>query len=178
MLVNLTSNIEEIERRKIVAKEHNFKFIPQSDHKWLQGIGIYQSSFPFNFPEEEFIEKLDGYNYIEKLYETNKKEGETLLQYYFRTLKNQVPQFGVADNIKQIKEFYKKQIKDKKTKFIISVTPVTQDKENKGKGDGWRWNKWGKYIGKLDSKCEYLDDEEFGEDFKYILCFHLYLVVS
>jgi adenosylmethionine-8-amino-7-oxononanoate aminotransferase len=35
------------------------------------------------------------------------------------------------DNIEQIKEFYKKQIKSKKDKFVISVTPVYQEKENK-----------------------------------------------
>ena len=176
MLVNLTPNIEEIERRKLVAKEHNFEFIPQSDPSWLQEIGIYQSSFPFNFPYDEFIETLDGYNYNKKLYEIKKKEGETLLQYYGRTSKKWVSQYGVADNVEQIKEFYKKQIKDKKQKFVIAVTPVYQDKENKGKGGGWRWHKWGEYIGKLDSKCEYLDDEEFGDDFQYILCFHLYAV--
>ena len=65
MLVNLTPNIEEIERWKIVAKEHNFEFTPQSDPSWLQETGIYQSSFPFNFPYEEFVETLDGYNYIQ-----------------------------------------------------------------------------------------------------------------
>lgn len=48
--------------------------------------------------------------------------------------------------------------------------------ENRGKGGGWRWHKWGTYIGTLDPQCEYLDDEDFGEDFKYVLCFHLYHV--
>ena len=176
MLVNLTPDLAEIERRKQVALEYDFDYIPQSDPQWIQEIGIYQSSFPFNFPVAEFSETLDGYNYNEKLYEIKKKENETLLQYNGRTSKNWVSQYGVADNIEQIKEFYKKQIKDKKQKFVIAVTPVYQDKENKGKGGGWRWHKWGEYIGKLDSKCEYLDDEEFGDDFQYILCFHLYAV--
>lgn len=177
MLINLTPNIEEIERRKIIAKENNFEYIPQSDPQWIKETGIYQSSCPFNFAEEEFIEKLDGLYYNEKLYEINKKEGETLLQYFVRTANSTwISQYGVADNIEQIKEFYKKQIKDKKSKFVISVTPVYQDKENKGKCDGWRWHKWGEYIGKLNPQHEYLDDEDFGDEFKYVLCFNLYYV--
>jgi hypothetical protein len=87
MLVNLTPNLEEIERRKLIAIENNFEYIPQSDPQWLQETGIYQSSFPFNFPCEEFMENLDGFNYNEKKYETNKKGNETILQYYKRKYK-------------------------------------------------------------------------------------------
>ena len=115
MLINLTPNIQEIERRKIIAKENNFEYIPQSDPKWIQEIGIYQSSFPFNFPDDEFVEKLNGYNYNElKL-----KKGETILQYYSKN--KYVEQYGVADSIEQIKKFYKKQIKSKTEKIVITA---------------------------------------------------------
>jgi len=128
--------------------------------------------FPHNFPCEEFIEKLDAFDYNElKAKEKNLTTG----QLYSKT--NWVVQYGVADNVDQIKEFYKKQIKNKKESFVIVITPVYQDKENKGKGGGWRWHKWGEYIGVLDPQREYLDDEDFGDDFKYILCFHLYYVL-
>ncbi len=172
MLVNLTPNIKEIERREAIAAEHNFKYIPQFDPKWLQKTGIYQSSFAFNFPEEEFMEELDGLYYNE----SKKKPDETSLEYYTRNDKNWVDQYGVADNIKQIEKFYKKQIKSKTEKFVIALTPVRQNKENKGKGSGWRWHKWGRYIGKLNPLHEYLDDEDFGKNFQYVLCFHLYHV--
>ena len=56
MLVNLTPIQTEIERRKQIAKENNFEYIPQSDPQWIEETGIYQSSFPFNFPEDEFEE--------------------------------------------------------------------------------------------------------------------------
>lgn len=177
MLVNLTPNEIEIDRRKQISVENNFEYIPQSDPQWLQETGIYQSSFPFNFPEEEFLEKLYGdWKYNEMMYEKNKKEGETQLDYFFR--KKYLQMHGVADNIEQIKEFYKKQIKDKKNKYAIAVTPVYQDKENKFKGGGWRWHKWGKYIGKLNPQCEYLDDEDFGDDFEYVLVFEIYFVTN
>lgn len=178
MLVNLTPDTIEIERRKLVSIEHNFEYTPQSDPKWLQETGIYQSSFPHNFPDDEFIEKLDKYDYNEKMFERNKKDDETLLQYYSRSYKTWISLYGVADNIEQIKKFYKKQINSKTDKFIIVLTPVYQELENKGKGGGWRWHKWGKYIGDLKSKCEYLDDEDFGADFKYVICFHLHYIID
>ena len=40
---------------------------------------------------------------------------------------------------------------------------------------GWRWHKWGPYIGKHDVQHEYLADEDLsdiGQEFVYI--FHLY----
>jgi hypothetical protein len=83
-------------------------------------------------------------------------------------------QYGVADSVEQIKEYFKEEIEDLSRKFIITATPVFQDRTNKGKGGGWRWHKWGTYIGKLNPQYEYLDDEDFGDDFKYVICFHLY----
>ena len=163
MLVNLTPNIKEIERRTAIAKENKFEYIPQSDEQLMQyGVGIYQSNFGFNFSHEEFIE-FDGLANVpnEQCYEV------------FSPTYNKV-QYGVADTIDQIKEYYKEDIENPNRKFFIACTPVFQHKENKGKGGGWRWHKWGEYIGKLDSRCEHLDDEDFGEDFKYVICFHLY----
>ena len=40
---------------------------------------------------------------------------------------------------KKGKKFTEKQIKSKTEKIVIALTPVCQDKENKGKGGGWRW---------------------------------------
>ncbi len=160
MLVNLTPIKEEIERRHNVAKEHKFEYIPQSDPKYLQEVGIYQSIFPFNFPESEF-EELEKINYEDRYNIFKNHEKIT---------------YGVADNIEQIKEYYKEEIADTEKKYAIALTPVWQEKENKGKGGGWRWHKWGEYIGKLDSKCEYLDDEDFGDNFQYVLTFTLYSI--
>lgn len=165
MLVNLTPDVQEIERRKQIAIEHNFEYIPQSDAQWLQETGIYQSSCPFNFPAMEF-EEFKGVCNIPMSQSCD----------LFRPEYNKVS-YGVADSIEQIKDYYKEEIADLNRKYFIECTPVFQHKENKGKGGGWRWHKWGKYIGILDSKCEYLDDEEFGDDFKYIICFNINEVV-
>lgn len=160
MLVNLTPNEIEIERRRGISKENNFEYTPQSDPMFLQETGIYESTFPFNFPEEEFHE-LTNLSYEEKynIFPNYEKES-----------------YGVADNIEQIKEYYKEEIEDPDKKYCIALTAVWQERENKGKGGGWRWHKWGEYIGILNSQCEYLDDEDFGDDFQYILTFNLYAI--
>ena len=40
-----------------------------------------------------------------------------------------------------------------------------------GKTGGWRWHKWGPYLGKHTPKCEYLDEEK---NIDYVLLWHLY----
>lgn len=159
MLVNLTPIQSEIDRCMKIAKENNFEYCPQSDPKWLQETGIYQSSTAFNFPDYEFEELREQLSWKERYTCIDPKQT-----------------CGVSDNIEQIKEYYKEEIEDPNRKFFIHLTPVWQEKEYAGKGGGWRWHKWGNYIGKLNPQCEYLDDEDFGEDFKYIITFTIQLV--
>jgi hypothetical protein len=160
MLVNLTPIMGEQLRRIQVAKENNFEYVPQSDKKFIQEMGIYQSSFPFNFPEDEF-EELEKLSY---------KDRYEIFPNYEKVT------YGVADSIEQIKEYYSDEIADPNKKYAIALTPVWQDKGNKGKSGGWRWHKWGKYIGKLNPQFEYLDDEDFGDDFTYTIVFTIYQV--
>jgi hypothetical protein len=160
MLVNLTPIKEEQDRRAKIAKENNFEYTPQSDPKYIQEVGIYQESFAYNFPEDEF-EELKKLNYDDRYKIFPNYEKIT---------------YGVADNIEQIKEYYKEEVADTEKKYCLVLTPVWQKKEKKGKGGGWRWHKWGEYIGKLNPKFEYLDDEDFGDDFQYVITFTLYAV--
>lgn len=62
-------------------------------------------------------------------------------------------------------------LNDPTRRFIVTLTKVERDPSNKGNGGGWRWHKWGEYIGAHESQCEYLDDEE-GID--HVYCFHIY----
>jgi len=158
MLVELTPYQDEIDRRKSVALENKFEFIPQCDEKYIVEKGIYQCTFPFNFCKEEFIETKD-LTYDDRFDIFDGYEKST---------------YGVADNIDQIKEYYKEEVESDTDRYAISLTPVFQERENKGKGGGWRWHKWGVYIGELDRQCEYLDDEDFGDDFKYVITFQIY----
>lgn len=81
--------------------------------------------------------------------------------------------YGVADNASQVLDYYdsickehSEYVKDKE--FIIILTPIFRT--NQPKEDGWRWHKWGQYIGKFEHKCEYLYDEE---NIDFVLCFKI-----
>lgn len=166
MLTNLTPNHKEIQRRKEIASQHNFEYIPQCDERLMQyGDGIYQCNFAFNFSHEEFLE-----------FDIDKGVSNIPYDQSFEVFKPTYHkvQYGVADSIEQIKEYYKEEIQDPNKKYFITATPVYQDKEKKESNGGWRWHKWGEYIGNLDPQCEYLDDEDFGDDFEYVICFHIY----
>ena len=168
MLVNLTPNQKEIDRRYLIAKENDFVYTPQNSKELMQyGVGIYQCNFAFNFSHNDFLE----FNIDENVFNIPFDQSYELFKPDYRKA-----QYGVADSIDQLKEYFKEEIEDAERKYFIEITPVFQDKENKGKSDGWRWHKWGEYIGKLDTQCEYLDDEDFGEDFEYVLCYHIYEV--
>lgn len=158
MLVELTPDKNNIEQMLQFCKAHNISTNYVFNDKWVIEKGIYASGH-CSFPRTMFIEtKTMSFDDEFKLFAPNYEKA----------------QYGVADSIKQIKEYFKDEIESARP-YIISVTPVYQDKEHAGKGGGWRWHKWGEYIGKLTSKCEYLDDEDFGENFQgYVLVFHIF----
>jgi hypothetical protein len=81
--------------------------------------------------------------------------------------------YGVCDNASQALDYYdslysshEDYMKDKS--FVILLTPMFR--ESQPEYGGWRWHKWGQYIGKFKHKREYLYDEK-GID--YIYCFNI-----
>ena len=81
--------------------------------------------------------------------------------------------YGVADNASQVLDYYDSLCREysdyvKGKEFIIILTPIFKDSQPSN--GGWRWCKWGQYIGKFESRCEYLYDE-VGIDFVY--CFKI-----
>ena len=59
--------------------------------------------------------------------------------------------------------------------FTLSVTDLSAQSRS-GKADepssgGWRFRKWGEYIGKHEVTCEYIYDEP---DIDFVYCFHIY----
>lgn len=165
MLIDLTPiNSEVLRCTKVLKEELNlsddeiWKYI-QSDPRLHEETGIYWSglNFGFNFFEETSNSKLKFEN-----------------EFWYDDTSN-IGSYGVADNLDQIKKYYKQQIEDPDKKYFISVTPIFQEKEHSGEGGGWRWHKWGPYIGDLNPQYEYLDDEDFGDNFQgYVLVFQCY----
>jgi len=76
--------------------------------------------------------------------------------------------YGVCDSVEQflasdIYKFYN----ELPYEFVASLVEVKKsDQEN----DGWRWHKWGPYIGTYEKQHEYLRDEEGIES---VFCFHI-----
>ena len=64
--------------------------------------------------------------------------------------------YGVCDHYKQVLERIT-ELQNPDRFFIMSVTPVL--KANQSPEGGWRWHKWGPYIGTKTPTCEYLYDE-------------------
>lgn len=67
--------------------------------------------------------------------------------------------YGVCDSWEQIFEKISelRYYQESKEKFVIFLCAIR--KEDQPEEGGWRWCKWGKYIGEQRRRCEYLVDE-------------------
>lgn len=85
--------------------------------------------------------------------------------------------YGVADNASQVIEHFKAIESEMGIDFgncVICLRPIRKDQQpSEG---GWRWHKWGKYIGVKKPQCEYIYDED--DSIKFVWCFHLYSITK
>lgn len=81
--------------------------------------------------------------------------------------------YGVADNIEQVKKKYKKKIAQKKNKYVIGFDVIKKSRQEEN--GGWRWHKWGNYIGKHKITTEYLFDEKIIEE---VIVYNIYKVIK
>lgn len=79
-----------------------------------------------------------------------------------------INEYGVCDSVQQILDQCP-ELQDPKRHFIIAITPVV--KAEQSPEGGWRWHKWGPYIGTFDHQFEYLYDE-VGID--QVLVYHIH----
>ncbi len=82
--------------------------------------------------------------------------------------------FGVCDNVEQVLERYKQWLEMPDRKFCVSFTKVTKSEQSSD--GGWRWHKWGEYIGTKEPQYEYLYDE--GDDIQEVYCYHIYEILN
>lgn len=136
--------------------------------------GIYETN-GFNFGHD--LSRFT--NYKESKGEFGKSGQPVMIDYKqpieevmknYRKVKNP---YGVADNIEQIKNHFKQAIKHKTNKIIISVVEIAKDTQPKNWG--WRWHKWGEYIGIQNPQMEYIADEP---EIERVYCFHAYAVIK
>jgi hypothetical protein len=65
--------------------------------------------------------------------------------------------FGVCDTWEQITERWPSLAADQGHRYLVYLSPVL--KADQYPHGGWRWHKWGPYIGTLEPRYEYLYDE-------------------
>lgn len=81
--------------------------------------------------------------------------------------------YGVADNVEQVVDFYNKNEEGIFSgNHVIMYFDVYRHKDSPC--SGWRWKKWGPYIGTKNSRAEYLNDEP---EIDHVICFSIYKVV-
>lgn len=80
--------------------------------------------------------------------------------------------YGVTDNLQQIVDFYNTNEEGYfKGNHVVLCFEVHKDPD--APCCGWRWHKWGEYIGTQNPRCEYLNDEP---EIEKVICFSIYKV--
>lgn len=75
--------------------------------------------------------------------------------------------YGVADTIDQILEYHADFISGEAPQ-VLSVCRIKRDEQGES---GWRWHKWGQYIGTQEPTTEYIKDEPVIEE---VLVYSIY----
>lgn len=119
--------------------------------------GVYRAGFDFNFRHD-----LDACGYtvnyfpFSDLWKEVFAAGPDSDREAARQAALDAPaDYGVCDHWEQIIERWP-QIVSSPRRFVIGLTEVRREDESEG---GWRWHKWGEYIGTFEHQREYLYDE-------------------
>jgi hypothetical protein len=78
---------------------------------------------------------------------------------------------GVCDSVAQLQTRLPPEVIEGPCEYIISVVPIK--KAEQSANGGWRWHKWGPYIGVQTPTTEYLYDEPVIEE---VWTYHIYRV--
>lgn len=67
-----------------------------------------------------------------------------------------IPAYGVCDSPMQFMEKIGNILDKLPEEYVVGFDKIVKKEEEPG---GWRWSKWGEYIGNQKPQCEYLYDE-------------------
>lgn len=79
--------------------------------------------------------------------------------------------YGVCDNYTQILEAYPELISDSSKNYVIILSTV--ERACQPSSGGWRWHKWGPYIGTQNPQHEYIYDDTHIDK---VYCYHIFQV--
>lgn len=84
-------------------------------------------------------------------------------------LPDDFPGIGVCDSPEQLLSALPDAVANGPTPYVISMVRI--DKAGQPEDGGWRWHKWGEYVGVRKPQCEYLFDEP---DIDTVWTYHIY----
>jgi len=123
-----------------------------------------------NIRQKEIAEQLTTGVYKINHFNSHSIIGEECDEY--PSLESGTNCYGVCDNYQQILDCAPEIEEDPEHKYVIFITPV--EKKEQSETGGWRWHKWGPYIGDQNPKCEYLADEP---DIEKVYVYHVHEVL-
>lgn len=77
--------------------------------------------------------------------------------------------YGVCDDWQQVVQQCAELQPERPGLYVMSVTPIRKSEQSSS--GGWRWHKWGAYIGTGEPTTEYLYDEP---DFELVYVYSVY----
>jgi hypothetical protein len=130
--------------------------------------GIYKSRcFSFDYLITEKVREPfhEAHDRIHK----NGEDFQTVWEEYSNRLGG-LDEYGVCDSIEQVLERF--DFEGDERAFAINFVEIRRDEQPES--GGWRWHKWGEYIGTKEPQYEYLYDEP---EIESVLCYHIYEIV-
>lgn len=82
--------------------------------------------------------------------------------------------YGVADSPDQLFNLprFVKHVRESERKFVVGMHRIVKSEQDPT--GGWRWHKWGEYVGVQDPQMEYLYDEPVIEE---VWTYHIYEIL-
>ena len=89
----------------------------------------------------------------------------------YNEIQTELYHYGVCDDVAQLLSLYDFEADPRK--MVILFTEMRR--EDQSREGGWRWHKWGPYVGLKNPQYEYLHDEH---DIESVMVFHIYEVLD
>lgn len=125
--------------------------------------GDYNFESNLKYSDYELVDRFPSFNLgsgkcfsrkeVSELYRS-----ETHFEDWPKEMCGLVSNYGVSDSVEQVVRRFKKVVTNPDVEIVFVFTPVK--KKDQPESGGWRWHKWGEYIGNHKIKHEYLFDEE------------------
>lgn len=84
-----------------------------------------------------------------------------------------IPEYGVCDTPDQFMHKYRKILESSDEMFCVAFAIIK--KSDQPEHGGWRWHKWGTYIGDKNPQHEYLYDEI---GINEVYCYHVFHILE